>query len=334
MKDNGLIILRALRCAIHVHALHIRFLTVSCMLTLFYFLKQNITYKQKKVNRKYLQISEHICYTEDMNTKHRPHEEPIFADERQQQIVDLIVARGKVRTAQLTTLFGVTEPTLRKDLSVLEERGLLKRTHGGAVSVRPPREQEVANRAAHNAEAKQAIALACLQEIGERDAIFLDGGTTVFQIARNLERSGRYVTVLTNAPAVAEIIADLPTVTHVLLGGYLRRISGSLVGPLALENLTRFTINTAFIGVGGLSESGCTVADLNEAQLKAAVIAQAQRVILPLDHTKVGTVDFARVCGIDEIDVVVTDQENLYLQKWCSSHNIRLVVASPTSQGM
>lgn len=264
-----------------------------------------------------------------MNTKHRPHEEPIFADERQQQIADLVIAHGKVRTAQLTNLFGVTEPTLRKDLSVLEERGLLKRTHGGAVSVRPPLEQEVANRAAHNAEAKQAIALACLQEISDRDAIFLDNGTTVYQIARNLGRSGRYVTVLTNAPAVAETIADLPTITHVLLGGYFRRISGCLVGPLALENLNRFTINTAFIGVSGISESGVTVSDLNEAQLKAAVISRAQRVILPIDHTKIGIVDFARVCEIDEIDVVVTDQENLYLQKWCGSHNIRLVVASP-----
>ncbi len=268
-----------------------------------------------------------------MNTKHRSHEEPMFADERQRQIAELVLAHGKVRTAQLTDLFGVTEPTLRKDLSVLEERGLLKRTHGGAVSVRPPPEQEVANRAAQNAEAKQAIALACVQEISERDAIFLDGGTSVFQIARHLERSGRYVTVLTNAPAVAEIIADLPTVTHVLLGGSLRRISGSLVGPLALDNLTRFTINTAFIGVGGLTESGATVADLTEAQLKAAVSAQAQRVILPLDSTQVGTVDFARVCGIDEIDVVVTDQENLYLQKWCRSHDIRLVVAALKSQG-
>ena len=268
-----------------------------------------------------------------MNTKHRPHEEPMFADERQQQIADLVIAHGKVRTAQLTNLFGVSEPTLRKDLSVLEERGLLKRTHGGAVSVRPPREQEVANRAAHNAEAKQAIALACLQEISDRDAIFLDNGTTVYQIARNLGRSGRYVTVLTNAPAVAETIADLPTITHVLLGGHFRRISGCLVGPLALENLNRFTINTAFIGVSGLSENGVTVSDLNEAQLKAAVISRAQRVILSIDHTKVGTVDFARVCGIDEIDVVVTDQENLYLQKWCSSHNIRLVVASPAEAG-
>lgn len=109
----------------------------------------------------------------------------------------------------------------------------------------------------------------------------------------------------------------------------MRRISGCLVGPLALENLHRFTINTAFIGVSGLSESGVTVSDLNEAQLKAAVIERAQRVIVPIDHTKVGKVDFAQVCEIDEIDVVVTDQKNLYLQKWCNSHNIRLVVAPP-----
>src|ERR1700736_5314044 len=120
---------------------------------------------------------------------------PVFADERQSKIAELVACRGKVLTSQLTTFLGVTEPTLRKDLSVLEERGLLKRTHGGAISVRPPLEQEVANRAAHNAEAKQAIALACVQEISDRDAIFLDNGTTVSQIARNLGRSSRYVTV-------------------------------------------------------------------------------------------------------------------------------------------
>ena len=288
-----------------------------------------ISWRLSSVKRNYLQLSENIWYIEAMRTEQGT-DEPIFADERQQQIAELVAVRGKVRTAQLTSVFGVTEPTLRKDLKVLEERGLLKRTHGGAISVRPPLEREIASRAAQNAEAKQAIALACLQEIGDGDAIFLDSGTTVHQLARNLARGGRYITVLTDAPAVADTIADLPTITHVLLGGYLRRISGCLSGPLAVENLNRFTINVAFIGVSGLSEGGVTVADLNEAGLKASVISRAQRVIVPIDHTKIGVVDFARVCELDEIDVVVTDQENPHLRKWCSSHDIRLVVASPT----
>lgn len=253
---------------------------------------------------------------------------PVFADERQDRIAELVAARGKVRIARLTEMFGVSEPTLRKDLSALEKRGLLKRTHGGAVSVRPPAEMELTARAVHQAEAKRAIAVSCLEEIRDGESVFLDGGTTVEQIARSLATTGRYVTVLTNAPAVAEILAETPSVGHVLLGGQLRRISGCLIGPLTLENLQRFTIDAAFIGAGGVSESGITVADLGEAHLKAAVIERAQRVILPIDHGKIGVSDFTRVCSPEDIDVLVTNQTDDYLKKISENYNVRLVTAS------
>lgn len=250
-----------------------------------------------------------------------------FPDERQAYIAQMVATQGKVRVAQLTQHFGVSEPTVRKDLAVLEQKGLLKRTHGGAVSVRPPMEQEVASRQARNWEAKAAIARACLRLLSPGEAVFFDSGTTVRQIAHALAGSGLRLTVLTDSPAVAEAVADAPGIAHILLGGQLRKLSGCLVGPLATENLRMFRIGTALIGASGVSEGGVTVSDLSESRLKAAVVAQAQRVIVPVDHSKVGLSDFVKVCDLDEIDALVTDRRSEYLEALCRTHGIELIDA-------
>jgi DeoR/GlpR family transcriptional regulator of sugar metabolism len=254
-------------------------------------------------------------------------EGPSFPDERQERIAAMVTTRGKVRIAQLTELFGVSEPTVRKDLTLMEQRGLLKRTHGGAISIRPPVEQALASRIAENAEAKRQIAKACVQLLSPGEAVFFDSGTTVHQIARALAGSGLRLTVLTDSPSIAEAVADLPGVSHLLIGGQLRRISDCLIGPLTTENLKQFAISTAFIGASGLSETGVTVSDLSEAQLKAAVVAKAQRVILPIDHTKVGISDFARVCDISDLDMIVTDEVTDRLEKLCRGTQVKVVAA-------
>jgi DeoR/GlpR family transcriptional regulator of sugar metabolism len=256
---------------------------------------------------------------------------PIFADERQDRIAELVATNGKVHISQLVEVFGVSEATLRKDLNLLEQRGLLKRTHGGAVSVRPPVEQEVATRTALHAGAKAAIAKACVELVSHGEAVFLDCGTTVYEVAKQLVSVGCRLMVLTDAPGVAEVVADVPWISHVLTGGQLRRLSGCLSGPLATESLRNFTINTAFIGVSGITEAGITVADLAEARLKAAVIASARRVIVPLDHSKVGVADFAHVCPLDRINVIVTDLPNEHLSKLCRIHEIQLITANRES---
>lgn len=251
----------------------------------------------------------------------------VFQNERHDYIVELVNVRGRIRIAELVDHFSVSEPTIRRDLTILEERGLLKRTHGGAIAVRSPVESELDIRSVRNAEAKELVARACLGQIHDGDAIFLDSGTTILRISQKL--AGRYITVLTNSIGVAEAVADLPTVAHVLLGGRLRRVGGSVVGALAIENLERFTVNVAFIGISGFSEAGLTVADPDEAQLKAEIIDHARKVIVPIDHTKVGVTHFARICELGDVDTVIIDQANKLVQDLCEANGIQLIIAAP-----
>lgn len=258
-----------------------------------------------------------------------PNDTPVFADERQSRIAQLVAVRGSVRIGELAKAFSVTEPTIRKDLSSLQERGLLKRTHGGALAIHPNAHRELAGRQASHKASKAAIAEACVGLLRDGDSVFLDSGTTVEAFARKLggHGTGIRLSVLTNSLGVANALAEVPTIDCVLLGGQLRRVDGSVVGDLALENLERFTFSTAFLGVSGFSELGVSVGSLAEAALKAAVIERARRVVLPVDHHKVGATDFARVCKLDEVDVVVMDEVSDAVRDLCDAFDIELVVA-------
>jgi DeoR/GlpR family transcriptional regulator of sugar metabolism len=253
---------------------------------------------------------------------------PVFADERQARIAELVSVRGRARIGELADAFGVTEPTIRKDLSALQERGLLKRTHGGALAVHPNVDRELAERQAAHRAGKEAIAVACLGLLRDGDSVFLDSGTSVEAVARHLAADGRMrLSVLTSSLGVADALADVPSIDCVLLGGQLRRVDGSVVGELALENLQRFSFSLAFLGVSGFSELGISVGSLVEASLKAAVIERARRVVLPLDHSKVGATDFARIGDLDAVDVVVMDEASPDVRDLCAAYDIELITA-------
>lgn len=255
-----------------------------------------------------------------------PTEPPVFAEERRQRIADIVAAHGRVRLSELVETLGVTEPTIRKDLSALEGRRLLRRTHGGAISVQASSsERSMDDRSLLNRAAKQAIAEACQGEINVGDSVFLDTGTTVEAVAAHLGPLD--ISVLTNALGVAELVAQQPTIRHTLVGGQLRPLGKSLTGPVALDNLSRFNVDVAVIGATGLTQDGIFVADLGEAQIKQSVVDRARRVILALDSTKFGQTDFVTVCGLDRIDTIVTDRAPREVREWCERFQIALVVA-------
>lgn len=252
-----------------------------------------------------------------------------FTEERRARILEIVAGRGRIRTVELAELLEVTQPTIRRDIADLDRQRLLRRTHGGALAVRPSYEPPLATRAGLNVTAKQRIARACVERITDGDSVYLDSGSTVEAIADALCDPGgpRHVNVLTNALGVAARLTELPTVHHTVLGGQYRALGGCLVGPLAVEALQQFTVNTAFIGVTGLSDLGFTVSDMGDAELKAAAIDRARTVVVAMDASKVGADDFRKVCDLDRVHVVVTDRPNKWLAQRCHRSGVELVIA-------
>ncbi|GAA4537114.1 DeoR/GlpR family DNA-binding transcription regulator [Pseudonocardia xishanensis] len=250
----------------------------------------------------------------------------MFAEERRQRILTMLESQGRVRIAELVSLMNVSEPTLRKDLTLLEQQKRLRRTHGGAIAVRPLFEPTIDDRFARHGAAKDLISRACLDEISPGDSIYLDGGTTVQRIAEQLEQQP--VNVLTNAIGVATALADKPGIRHTLVGGTLRSLGGTIVGPVALDTLSRFTVNVAFISASGFTEDGISVADVADAQVKQATIERARRVVVPIDSSKFGINDFVTVCDLGPIDAVITEHADTQIQALCAAHGITLRVVS------
>ena len=124
--------------------------------------------------------------------------------ERQKKIAAFVASRGKIRLDELASVFEVSQPTLRKDLTVLEQQGLLKRTHGGALRTGAPGERDLMTRFVQNVEAKRAIGRLCCDLIEEGEAVFLDCGTTIHHFAQQLATRSAELTVLTNSPSIAE----------------------------------------------------------------------------------------------------------------------------------
>lgn len=264
-----------------------------------------------------------------------------FAQERHAKILQLLDERGRIRNRELAALLGVVEPTIRKDVADLARQRLLHRTHGGAIAARPAYEPDLPARVTRNIDAKSRIAATCLSLINDGDAVFLDCGSTVLRIAELLtdtndpNRSPSNVNVLTNALGVAQALAGHAGVRHTVLGGTYRPAGGCFVGPLTLTDLTTFTVNIAFIGVSGLTEYGFSVADLGEAQVKRGVIDRSRRVVVAMDHTKLGTADFAKVCDLDTVAAVVTNSPNAYLTQLCAAASVDLIDADqPPAAGL
>lgn len=255
---------------------------------------------------------------------------PAFAEERQRRITEYVASRGRAHVTELRALVGVTEPTIRRDLSELERQKRLKRVHGGAIAVEPLLEAEPARRELQHVAAKEAIATACMDEVHQGSSLFLDSGSTILRVAQRL--AGYHVDLLTNSIRVAEAVVDFPGVRHTVLGGQLRRTSDCFVGPLAVESLRQFTVNVAFIGASGISTEGISDSDLAETQLKAAVIARARRVVVPIDHSKVGSAHFALIAPLENIDLVVTDRHDRELEAVCAEHGVDVRIAPAMDQ--
>lgn len=230
----------------------------------------------------------------------------MFAEERKRQILELLAQEQSIKVPDLSALFNVSEVTVRRDLQELEDAGFLKRTHGGAVSNLTGFEPTQAEKEDQYQEEKVAIADVAVQLVREGDTVILDAGSTTLQIARHL-RNKKDLTVLTNAINIAWELRT-GTVEVVLLGGYLRQRTLSLVGPITENTLSGFHVDKLFLATNGLDlERGLTTPNLTEAQTKKAMIKSAKEVIVVADHSKFNRVAFSQICGLDRVSRLITD---------------------------
>ncbi|MEU8779127.1 DeoR/GlpR family DNA-binding transcription regulator [Streptomyces sp. NPDC048606] len=234
----------------------------------------------------------------------------MYAPERQHRIVRLAQERGRVDVPALAEEFGVTQETVRRDLSALERAGLLRRVHGGALPAGGLRlEPGLAERDSTAAAAKDRIARAALALLPERGSLLLDAGTTVSRLAALLPLEST-LTVVTNALPVAARLAEHPELDLHLVGGRLRRRTQAAVDAWALRDLADIEPDVAVVATNGFcARSGLTTPDLAEAAVKRAMVTGAHRVVLVADSTKYGVRHFARFATLDQVDVLVTDAD-------------------------
>lgn len=232
----------------------------------------------------------------------------MYAEERQQLIVERARADGRVDVAELASEFGVTTETIRRDMTALERHGLLRRVHGGAIPVeRLAFEPGLADRDAVMTAEKERIAKAALAELPVEGAVLLDAGTTTARLAE-VWPADRELTVVTNAVPIAATLATRPRTTVLVVGGKVRGRTMASVEDWALRSLADTFVDVAFIGVNGISaERGLTTPDTSEAAVKRAMIAAARRVVVLADHSKVGNNCLARFGMLADVDLVITD---------------------------
>ncbi len=234
----------------------------------------------------------------------------MYAPERQQAILGRARSQGRVDVNALADLFEVTPETIRRDLTGLERRGVLRRVHGGAIPVeRLSMELPVEQRFGINAAQKERIAKAALEQLPDGGSIIVDAGTTTVRFAEMLPPEKRFI-VVTHALPIAAMLAERTNLTLHLVGGQVRPGTLAAVGNWAERDLAAVFADVAFVGTNGVSPArGLTTPDLAEAAVKRALIRSARRTVVLADHSKFGRDEFAQVAELTEIDTIITDSE-------------------------
>lgn len=229
--------------------------------------------------------------------------------ERHKFILDKLYTEGFVSVAELSKEMDVTMVTVRKDLKQLEEKGLLYRSHGSATPVSPyVNDRPVNEKKLVQVTEKSKISSRAVQMIEEGEAIIIGSGTTVIALAKAIPENFK-LTVLTGAMNVTMALIDHHNIEIVQLGGVVRKSSSSVVGHYAEDMLVNFACSKLFLSVDGISpEFGLTTSNMMEAHLNAKMIKSVQMTIVLADSRKFGRKGFGKICEIDDVDIIITDE--------------------------
>ncbi|WP_406462128.1 DeoR/GlpR family DNA-binding transcription regulator [Streptomyces sp. NBC_01622] len=233
----------------------------------------------------------------------RPH----YAVERHQVLVQTVRSQGRLDAGAMAEQLQVSTETIRKDLQLLERRGLLRRVHGGAIAVEDLSfEPEVSTRTS-NEDEKRRIARAALAEVPREGAVFLDAGSTITMLAEMFP-ADRALNVFTNTLTIALALVSRPRLNVHTLGGRVRARTFAEVDNWAIRALSEIQVDVAFLGTNAISsERGLSTPDESEATVKRLMLSAARRRVLLADHTKHDRTSLYKYGNLSDIDLLITD---------------------------
>ncbi|WP_124057702.1 DeoR/GlpR family DNA-binding transcription regulator [Vaginisenegalia massiliensis] len=233
----------------------------------------------------------------------------MLTPDREEYILRKLNEERTVKLQELMEEMNVSESTIRRDLSQLEERGLLTRVHGGAkLNYRLDSEPSYDEKVSQNNQEKIMIAKRAASFIKNGEVIFLDAGTTTLRLIDFLEQKPSIV--VTNGLRQAEILSRAGYHT-LLLGGTVKQGTQAIVGNMAQAQIQQYRFDKAFLGMNGIHpELGLTTADDEEAAIKQTALKHASRAIVLVDHTKFNKVNFCKVGNLDEVTIVTDHLDN------------------------
>jgi DeoR family transcriptional regulator, fructose operon transcriptional repressor len=228
------------------------------------------------------------------------------AEERRKRIEVYLCKVEFASLEELARQVGASLSTVRRDLTLLEASGNIRRTHGGARLVNPRSDEFIfSRRDTLQLAEKELIGQVCAGLIRPRQSVIIDAGTTAYHVARHLE--GKTLQIVTNSLPVANLFASAPDIEVVVSGGVIYPRVGVLVGPLAVETFSKTHADVAIMSGGGITRDGVTNSHGLLIDIQRAMIRAASRVIFCCDHTKLGRRSVAHLCDLSSIDTIVTD---------------------------
>jgi DeoR family transcriptional regulator, aga operon transcriptional repressor len=236
----------------------------------------------------------------------------ISAAERRSKIGQMVLEDGKVQVASLVDQFQVTETSIRRDLTLLEASGRLKRVHGGAIPIPgSSRTDSFAEKKELHIKAKERIGKLAAELIRPKDILLLDSGTTTLQVIRHIPsalRNSNIITLVTNSQPIAQEVLTWPSPNLTILGGLYLPDYQATVGPQTLSQLQELTADKVFLGTDGLTlHSGATTANILMAEVDRMMVERSRQVILVTDSSKIGRVGFVPVKPVSAFHMLITD---------------------------
>ncbi len=231
----------------------------------------------------------------------------LVSEQRRGELRRIVRTRGFASLTELAESLSVSESTVRRDVEYLEQLGEAKRTHGGVFWTGSPAEMRVFDRTGDAAAAqKRAIAAVAAGIVRNGETILLDGGSTTYEIARELV--SRSVQVVTNSLPVANLLSSCESIDLVLIGGCVLQKTGVTIGPLADSMLAQLRVDRAFLSVAGVDDNGFYNSNLLLVETEKMMSQIAAQTVIVADSSKFGRASLSRLCGLNEVDGLISDQ--------------------------